>query len=98
MTRAISCFRPSSRDSNAATSASDEGGATRLVVTRGSRGHGVHDNVHAEFGVVLGQEALVAEVVVPFAPIVLVAVEQRDAPVDRERLQIIMYEVVPPAV
>jgi hypothetical protein len=54
--------------------------------------------VDREAGVVLGQPALVAPVVVPLAAVVLVAVEDADAPVDLDRLQVVVHQVVTPAV
>src|SRR5690606_7340009 len=63
-----------------------------------SCGHGVDHDVYAEPGIVLGQEALVAEVVVPFAAVVLVAVEDRDAAVDLDCLEVVVDQVVAPAV
>src|SRR5690554_254947 len=65
---------------------------------RGSRGQRVDDDVDRELRVVLGQEALVAPVVVPFAAIVLVAVEHPEAAVDPDALEVIVDQVVAPAV
>src|SRR5690606_6770437 len=58
----------------------------------------VDDDVHRELRVVLGQEALVAPVVVPFAAVVLVAVEHAQATVHLDALEVVVDEVVAPAV
>src|SRR5207342_1814398 len=58
----------------------------------------VHHDVDREPGVVLGQEALVAPVVVPLAPVILVAVEHAEAAVDLDAAQVIVHEIVAPPV
>src|SRR5690554_2849367 len=65
---------------------------------RGSRCQRVDDDVDRELRVVLGQEALVAPVVVPFAAVVLVAVEHPEATVDLDALEVVVHQVVAPAV
>src|SRR5690606_19748705 len=57
----------------------------------------IDDDVDRELRVVLGQEALVAPVVVPFAAVVLVAVEHAEAAADLDALQVVVHEVVAPA-
>src|SRR5436190_3482156 len=64
----------------------------------GSIGQRVQHDVHRELRVVLGEEALVAPVVVPFAAVVLVAVEEPEAAVDLDALEVVVHEVVAPAV
>ncbi|EEF93703.1 hypothetical protein CATMIT_01664, partial [Catenibacterium mitsuokai DSM 15897] len=63
-----------------------------------SRVQRIHHDVDPELGVVLGQEALVAPVVVPFAAVVLVAVQQPEAPVDLDAFKVIVDQIVAPAV
>src|SRR3990167_8157538 len=53
-----------------------------------SRAQRVHHDVDAEAGVVLGQEALVAPVVVPLAAVVLVAVQHPEAAVELDALEV----------
>ena len=60
--------------------------------------HGVEDDIDAEFGIVFGEESLIAEVVIPFAAIIFVAIEYADAAIDGNGLQVIVNEVVAPAV
>src|SRR5690606_15616592 len=70
------------------------------VVTRcsGSGGEGVHHDVDGELGVVFGEPALVAPVVVPFAAVVLVAVEHAQAALVLDALEVVVHQVVAPAV
>ena len=58
----------------------------------------VQQNIDAEFGVVFGQEAFVAEVVVPLAAVVFVGVKHAEAAVDFDAFQVVVYQVVAPAV
>lgn len=59
---------------------------------------GVKDDVHSELRIVFRQEAFVSKIVIPFATIILVTIEHADAAVDHDGLEIIMYQVVAPAV
>src|SRR5215210_4987213 len=58
----------------------------------------VDDDIDAEACIVLDGESLVRPVVVPFAAVILVGVEDSDAPVNLYRLQVIVNDVVAPAV
>src|SRR5690606_13907497 len=63
-----------------------------------SRRERIDDDVDRELRVVLGQEALVAPVVVPLAAVVLVAVEHAQAAVDADALEVVVHQVVAPAI
>jgi len=58
----------------------------------------IHNNIHSKLGIILRQEPLVPEVIIPFAAIILIAVEDPDAAVDGDRFEIIMDEIVAPAI
>src|SRR6185503_15909247 len=106
ITLPISARSAASRDSSRSTSASASGSSAAapiprsrsVVVIASSRRQRVHHHVDGELGVVLRQPALVAPVVVPLAAVVLVAVEDGDAAVDLDRLEVVVHQVVAPAV
>jgi len=60
--------------------------------------HGIHYNIHPEFCIVLRKKSLVAKVIVPFAAIVLIAVQYADTVLHDDSLQIVMHQVVPPSI
>ena len=60
--------------------------------------HRIHDDVDRELRVVLALEALVPPVVVPLAAVVLVAVEHAEPAAVLDAAQIVVDDVVPPAV
>jgi hypothetical protein len=59
---------------------------------------GVEDDIYSEFGIVLGKEAFVPEIVVPFTSIVFIAVENADAAIDGNCLQVVVHEIIAPTV
>src|SRR5690606_34729417 len=63
-----------------------------------SRRERIDDDIDRELRVVLGQEALVAPVVVPLAAVVLVAVEHAQPAIDLDPLEVVMHQVVAPPV
>src|SRR5712692_5281735 len=98
ITRATSRRSDSSRASRAATSDSPSVGVAAVVIRSRPSRRRVHDDVDAELRVVLGEKALVAEIVVPLAPVILVAVEDGEPPVQDHALQVVVYQIVAPAV
>src|SRR5678816_978167 len=58
----------------------------------------IHDDVDREFCDVFSQPALVAPVEIPLAAVVLVAVEHAEPAVDRDSAQVVVHEIVAPAV
>src|ERR1700754_1817613 len=66
--------------------------------TRLYSAEGVEDDVYAKFGIVLGEEPFVPEIIIPFASIVFVAVENADAAIDGNGLQVVVYKIIAPAV
>src|SRR5690606_14742732 len=58
----------------------------------------VHHDVHTELRVVFGEEAFVAPVVVPFAAVVFVAVEHAQPAIDLDALEVVVHQVIAPAV
>jgi len=64
----------------------------------GERVHGIEDDIDAEFGIVFSEEPLVAEIIIPFAAIVFVAIEHSHAAIDSNGLQVVVDEVVAPTV
>src|SRR5688572_18721077 len=98
MTLPISARSASSRPRRAATSGSVAG--TALIGWGRARScrHRVDHDVHPELRVVFRQEALVAEVVVPLASVVLVAVQDRHAAVHLDRAKVVVHQIVAPAV
>src|SRR5450432_4547186 len=60
--------------------------------------HRIDHDVDAKLRIVLGEKTFVAEIIVPLAAVVLAAVEHADPTVDDDGLQIVVHEVVPPAV
>ncbi len=58
----------------------------------------IHDNIHAEFRIVFGEEAFVAEVVVPLTSIIFIAIKYADAAIDGDGLEVVVYKIVPPTV
>src|SRR6476620_1246854 len=74
---------------------------TRSAVSirpRVSAREGIYDQVHAEARVIDGREALVVGVVVPFGAVVLVAEKHLDPAILHHRFQILVDEIVAPAV
>src|SRR5436853_6509287 len=60
--------------------------------------HRVDGDIDGEFGIVVAQEAFVPPVVVPLAAVVLVAVQNRKTIAPLDALQVVMDDVVAPAV
>ena len=58
----------------------------------------IHDNVNAKPRIINGQKPFVAKIVVPFAAVILVAVQDADFAVDSDRFEVIVHEVVASAV
>jgi len=58
----------------------------------------MYNNIHPKFGVVLFEEAFVPEIIVPFAAIILVAVQYAYTAFNEYRFKIIMDQVISPAV
>src|SRR5690606_32172122 len=67
---------------------------SRNSAPRRLRSQRIHHDVDRELRIVLGQETLVAPVVIPLAPVVLVAVEDAEAAADLDTLEIVVDEVV----
>src|SRR5690606_10646804 len=63
-----------------------------------SAGERIHHHIHAEARVVEREEALVVRMVVPLRGVVLAAVQHADAAVALHSLQVLVDEVVAPAV
>lgn len=57
----------------------------------GSSAQCIDNDVYGKLGVVLGQKSLVAEIVVPFAAIILVAVEQANFVIDRNGFKVVVH-------
>jgi len=60
--------------------------------------HGIEDNIYPKFGIILGQEPFVPEIIIPFAAIVFIAEEYADAVIYQNCFQVIMYQVISPAI
>ena len=76
-------------------------GLVRLFVAPGVntlRRHGINYDIDSETGVVQPHKALVPEIIVPFATEVLVRVKHRDTPVYLDGLEVLVYQVVTPAI
>jgi hypothetical protein len=54
--------------------------------------------VYTEAGIVFGKPAFVAEVIIPLAAVIFVAIQYTSFAIDQNRLQIIMHQIVAPAV
>ena len=63
-----------------------------------SRVHRIHNYVHPELGVILGQEAFVPEIVIPFAAVVFIAVKYCNAAINGNSFQIVMNKIITPTV
>lgn len=61
-------------------------------------GESIHDDVHSKFCVVFCKKALVSKVVVPFAAIVFVAVEEANPVIEEQGLKVIMDQIISPAI
>lgn len=59
---------------------------------------GIYHNIHPKTRIINGQETFVPEIVVPLAAVIFVAVQDADLSVDRDRFEIVVHEVVAPAV
>ena len=88
------CSRTTSREPRSHSRGEIEPGAPLTS----SRRHRVDDDVDRELGVVLALEALVPPVVVPLAAVVLVAVEHADPAAVLDPAQVVVDDVVSPAV
>src|SRR5690606_15626505 len=89
-TAALSASRRSRRAARLASS--------RAMAFMGSSVECVHHDVDGEAGVVFREPALVAPVVVPFAAVVLVAVEHAEPALVLDAFQVVVHQVVAPAV
>src|SRR5688572_33094604 len=69
--------------------------STRLLI---SAREGIYDDVHAEARVVDGREALVVGVIIPLRAVVLVAVENPDSIATHHCLEMLVDQIVAPAV
>src|SRR5436309_342226 len=65
-------------------------------VRRSSAREGIHHQVHGEARVVHGEELLVLRVIVPFAAVVLVAVQQHEPTISLHARQCLVNEIVTP--
>ena len=59
---------------------------------------GVHNDIDPKLGVVLGQKAFISEIIVPLAAVILVAVQNPDAIANDYSFEVIMHQVIAPAV
>ena len=59
---------------------------------------GVHHDIDRELGVVFGKEALVAPIVIPLTAVILVAVKQAETAVEFDAFEVIMHDIVAPAI
>ena len=62
------------------------------------RVQGIHNNIDPKLRVVFRQESFVAKIIVPFTAIVLVAIEDADASIDRDGFEVVVDQVVAPSV
>src|SRR5262249_7235506 len=62
------------------------------------RGERIHDDVHGETRVIHREESFALGVVVPLRAVVFAAVQHGDAPIALNRLQVLVHEVVAPAI
>ena len=58
----------------------------------------IHNDIHSEFCVILRQESLITEIIVPFAAIILVTIQYADTVLHNDSLQVVMHQVVPPSI
>src|SRR5687768_3561077 len=69
-----------------------------IAMRRRSSREGIHHQVHGELRVVHREKALVVRMISPLRRIVLVAVQHRDPPVAHHSLEVLVHQVVSPAV
>src|SRR5690349_4831827 len=63
-----------------------------------SASHRIHNDIHAELGIVFCQETLVPEIIIPFAAVILIAVQYSYTSIYFYSFQVIMYQVIAPTV
>jgi len=61
-------------------------------------GKRIRYNIDPKLGIVFGQKAFIPKVIIPFAAVVFIAVKHADSTIHHDGFEVVMHEVVAPAV